>query len=198
MRIHLYVDGPRDEATIPLILETLLGEAIDVVESCPWSRLNQPRGYQKKVVFALVKARDAGVDAVVAVCDADKMPQRLAELKAGRADHRSKNAPYPAALGQANPHGEAWLLDDRTAIIRAWGLPPDTEIPTIRHCDRNPKRVIESLFALTGRYDQNDGLAEIARLLDSNRCVHKKETGFAQFLDEVRDELGPLRRSSPQ
>lgn len=200
MKIHLYVDGPRDEAAIPPILGTLLGEEVEVDQSSPraWSRLNQAKGYRAKVRFALTKARNAGVDALVAVCDADRQPKRIEELKAGREEHRARNVPFPAALGQANPHGEAWLLDDPTAIRQAWRLHPKTAIPTVRNCGNNPKKAIEELFGKTGRHDPTEALGEIAANLDPKRCPHADRTGFGEFVQEVLTELGPCRRAVSQ
>jgi hypothetical protein len=37
-------------------------------------------------------------------------------------------------------------------------------------------------------------LIEIAQSLSIDRCQHGRGTGFAQFVEDVRDEIGPLAR----
>ena len=53
------------------------------------------------------------------------------ELREARERDRMERPPFPTAFGEADPHGEAWLLDDPTAIRDALELDPEVEIPTL-------------------------------------------------------------------
>jgi hypothetical protein len=37
-------------------------------------------------------------------------------------------------------------------------------------------------------------LIEIAQALSVDRCLHSRDTGFSHFVEDVRDEIGPLTR----
>lgn len=196
--IHLYFvgDGPRDEATLPRLVERIL-EA-EVTPSFPMQqsfRFHGSRGYRGQVRFAIRAARDANASGVVMCVDADKAPkrQRLRELHAGREADRASAPPFPTALGEAVPHGEAWLLDDPVAVKRALQLAADVEIPTVRQT-KDPKGALQALIEQS-EIDADELLlilAGIARELHPSRCRHDNETGFNKFANEVRRELGPL------
>jgi hypothetical protein len=197
IRIHFVGDGPRDAATIPELVRTILGAEIQRTGHAVtnWFHLRD-KGYQKKVLFALLQARDLNASALVAVVDRDKAPkgERLQKLREGRDEHRSKLTPIPAALGEANPHGEAWPLDDETAVREALELDTKTQVPSVGKV-RNPKSAVEALIAASGHRNdpKNDVLAAIAKLVQPVRCAHMDQTGFEDFMKEVHDELGALK-----
>ena len=56
--------------------------------------------------------------ALVATVDSDNTEGRLAELRAAR-DEEQRKAHLPVAVGEAHPHGEAWLLDERATLESA-------------------------------------------------------------------------------
>jgi len=196
--IHLYFvgDGPRDEATLPCLVERLLGYKVSPsFPERPHVRLNGSGGYRGQIRFAIRAARDADAGGIVVFVDADKdrRGRKFRELRAGRDDYLASAPPFPTALGEADPHAEAWLLDDQVAVRQVLGLSPDVGISTIRQT-KSPKATLQLLI------DQSEIktddllaiLAAIAREVDPSRCRHAKETGFKKFADEVRHELGPL------
>jgi hypothetical protein len=187
-------DGVRDHVSIPRLVEGILKACVreDVRD---WARLNRAgRGFGRKLVFAVAQARDAGLAGVVAVLDTDldRGGERLATLKQARVQQRQQEPPFPTALGAAKPHGEAWLLDDPYAVREALALDSSAQIATVRKT-RNPKAELERLLTVSGLGTKpREAWPEIARRVTVDRCVHAAETGFAEFVHDVRSELGPL------
>jgi hypothetical protein len=190
-------DGTRDHVTIPPLVGRLLGVNVRAMTT-PWARLRQQSGvsgYRRQLRFAIRQARDANAVAILATVDRDKDPRRrkLKELLVARDEDRISSPAFPTALGEADPHGEAWLLDDPVAVRRALRLAGDATIPTVRHTNR-PKDALEDLRRQSGRAEDSilEVLADIAELVDPARCVHAKETGFHALAEEVRREFGPV------
>jgi hypothetical protein len=125
IHVHLVVDGPRDAATLPKMVSKILQTEFKTTAK-HWAdiRLHGRSGYVRKVRFATRQARDLSADGLVAVVHSDKDPKRIGELRKGRDEERIATPPFPTALGQAVPQGEAWLLDDPKAIREALNLVP--------------------------------------------------------------------------
>ncbi|MCW8141553.1 MAG: hypothetical protein KIT58_21835, partial [Planctomycetota bacterium] len=195
--IMVVSDGPRDAAMLPPLVSTILGAEVQAVASRAWSSvvLRRGGGYDRKLRFVLREALDQGARGVVATVDRDRAPRRsrLADLVAGRdaerQDPRSPVAQLPTALGEADPHAEAWLLDDPKAVRAALGLDGRAEVPNVRRS--SPKDALDALFAGSDERPL-DLLAAVAREVDPGRCAHARETGLEAFCAEVRRELGPL------
>jgi hypothetical protein len=188
-------DGPRDEATVPHMVENILNTPVQA-EFQRWAHLHgSGKGYEKKLRFAVLQAKDALAAGLVAVVDQDnaKGGSRLKALRGARDDDRTVHPPFPTALGEAIPHGEAWLLDDPPAIRQVLELEDHVPIPTVRKA-REPKDVLNQLIRMSRYHEENriELLEQIAPLVDVSRCQHGNETGFADFVKEVRQELGPL------
>ena len=197
IRLLFVGDGERDAATNPHLVTVITGAQVDPTTR-PWARLNEAgRGYDRKLLFAIAQARQDGLDGVVATVDRDSSParDRLHDLQAGRTRDREKHVPLPTALGVADPHAEAWLLDDPVAVRTALRLPADVPIATVRDV-RSPKNEIGRLHRTSPRCDESIRamLIEIAQVLSIDRCQHRRETGFSHFVEDVGDEIGPLTR----
>ena len=205
MRLLFVGDGDRDGATVPGLVERILGAEI-TGEVLSWKEIRlQPksapralRGYASKLMYAVRAARSRRLDGVVATVDTDatKPRSRLAKLKKGRDLDREKAPPLPTALGEANPHGEAWLLDDPVAVRKALELPADVPIPTVPKSD-GPKKALNKLMDQSPRETATGDriqelLGAIAVNVTPNRCAHAQETGFDAFSKDVRDELGGI------
>jgi hypothetical protein len=199
-------EGPRDDVVLPPLVEGLLKTKIDAAFSM-WPRLSDrqggmiPKGFARKLVFALRTARDRGLQGLVAVVDQDREPpgRRLKQLKSGRDADRQQLPPLPTALGEARPHIEAWLLDDPDAVRTGLSLPPAETVPNVRKT-KNPKAEIERLrhLSLTDHPNSRGALRAIAVNVALDRSAHASETGFEQFAAEVRQELNPLVGPSDQ
>jgi len=197
IRLLFVGDGERDAATNPHLVTVITGAQV-IPTTKPWARLNQTgRGYDLKLLFAILQARQDGLDGVVAAVDRDtsRGRDRLRELQAARTKDREKYAPLPTALGVADPHAEAWLLDDPVAVQTVLRLPADVLIPTVRQVE-SPKSEIGRLHRASPRLNEptHTILVEIAQALSLNRCQHSRETGFSHFVEDVRHEIGPLTR----
>lgn len=195
IRLLFVGDGERDAATNPHLVATILATQIEPT-AVPWPRLNQAgRGYDRKLLFAMAQARTDHLDGVVATVDRDtsRHRDRLRELEAARERDRQAHPPLPTAVGCADPHAEAWLLDDPVAVRTALELERTTQIPTVRQVE-SPKAEIGRLQQTSARCDDavRDVLGDIARSLSIERCEHARETGFAAFAQDVRREIGPL------
>ena len=198
IRLLFVGDGERDAATNPHLVSTIIGAPV-APTTAPWARLNQAgHGYDRKLAFAIRQARDSGLDGLVATVDRDtsRHRDRIRELEAVRTKDRQTRPPLPTAVGCADPHAEAWLLDDPVAVRTALRLERDTPIPTIRQVD-SPKAELHRLQLTSSRCDDlaTDIVVDIARALSVERCQHARETGFAHFVDDVRHEIGPLARA---
>ncbi len=195
IRLLFVGDGERDAATNPHLVATLIGTTVEP-EATPWPRLNEAgKGYDRKLLFAIRTARQKGLAGVVATVDKDRSPgrDRLRDLKAARAKDRETAPRLPTALGCADPHAEAWLLDDPVAVRKVLGLDKAAAIPNVRKVE-SPKNELTGLHTTSPRSGDpiKTILTEIAKTLDPKRCQHADETGFAHFRDEVHDEIGPL------
>lgn len=203
IRLRIVGDGERDAATVPMLVEGILGGDF-ARETSPWPRLHRREkkvkgyklsGHGQKLIYALTQARQRRFDGVVATVDADgpKRGEKLSQLKLARDADRSRAAPLPTALGEAVPHNEAWLLDDEKAVRTALGLPPDTPVPTVRPAAYQ-KTELEALHRSSPRCNEPplEVWAQIAAHVHEERCNHRKDTGFEAFAAEVRSEIGPL------
>jgi len=194
--IYLIGDGPRDQYSIPPLLETITGDSLQV-RFTTWKelRLQRGSGYFRKLMLALIQARDFGDDAVVAVIDQDMQPhsQGLRAMREARSKDRQSFAPLPTAVGEAIPHGEAWLLDDPHGVRLALRLASSETIASLSQCEY-PKTEIDRLIDLSSFSDQDklENLARIAREINPRRCQHPKVTGLHQFVEEVNEELKPF------
>lgn len=195
IRLLFVGDGKRDAVTIPRIVEHILGTKI-AEETHAWARLHvRGRGYERKILYAHRVARDRKVQGLVAVVDADrdKPRQRLQALQKGRNQDRMEHPILPTALGEAVPHGEAWLLDDTEAVRQALRLQDAEKIPSLKKTD-DPKKTLDQLISESERScDLHiDVLRDIAKNLDQSRCKNRKTSGFDSFMKDVHSELNPL------
>ncbi|TWT43653.1 hypothetical protein RAS1_00520 [Phycisphaerae bacterium RAS1] len=198
IRIRFIGDGPRDQAVLPPIVDSFLSTPIRA-DFEAWPRLHTGGGYRGKIKLATRQAKDAGQQAIVAVADRDvrRGDYRIKELRKGREEHREKHVAVPTALGLADPHLEAWLIDDPLAVRTALRLPPNAQIPNVRKCDDPKKRLNELWEGSARRSDAPEetaiqALSDVAMALAIERCPHSSETGLAEFADDVRREIGPL------
>jgi len=195
MQLLFVGDGFRDEVVLPKIVRKAAPQAqSDKPDKFrAWTtglRLHRGSGYQRKLRLAIQIARDNELDGVVAVVDRDRANrgERLAKLTKGRELDRANLAvnPLPVAIGEANPHAEAWLLDDLNSVRQVLSLDSTVSVPKCK----DPK---ETLHQLISQHAENeteiDILSRIAEALDPQRCRHAKETGLEGFLEDVRAEL---------
>jgi hypothetical protein len=199
VRIFFVADGHRDRVTLPVLVGRILETKLEIQTEDDFREWKSLRlhggGYTKKLSFALRSARVRNCDGVVATIDRDKAKSgdRLAALNDARTSDRCnpRLARLPAAIGEAVPHLEAWLLDDPKAIREVLKFPGAKPVPNV--IGEDSKARLHELIAESGRTDTSmDLLPEFARELDYSRCNHAKETGFQEFRDEVHSELGPL------
>ena len=194
MRLLFVGDGEREAQTIPFLVERILDTPVEA-EARNWARLHSSagRGYDRKLLFSLRQARDLCVRGLVATVDrdTDKPFRRLNELKKGLTQDRKNNSEIPTALGEAVPHGEAWLLDDAAAVREVLGLSASVKISSVGKVD--PKSTLDDLISDSAfSSDHMTALRDIARAVDISRCPNAKKTGLDTFAEEVRTALGSL------
>ena len=140
---------------------------------------------------ALLEVRRLGFDGLVAVLDRDTAPagDRLDQAKAGVERDRSDlhRVPVPTALGEANPHFEAWLSDDGDAVRSVLKISAEEAVPGV--ADGSPKVTLERLVADRGM-DRDETKAAVAAAVDVVRCRSAGDTGLAEFVAELRREFG--------
>lgn len=91
------------------------------------------------------------------------------------------------------------MLDDEAALREALQLPADAKIPTIRQVQNDPKGAIGKLVSKAATVVAGSGdevktsflpsLGRIACCLNPSRCRHGKETGFEEFVEDLRHEF---------
>ncbi len=192
MTVLIVADGPRDEASLPPLIETILGRKINV-EFESWVRIHHRgsgRGYGRKLRFSIAHARSHGMKGLVAVVDRDKdrAGHRERDLKTTRDEERQAGRQFPIALGVADPHVDVWLLDDPVAVRQGLGLSSDAEIINIRRA-KVPKDELDKLIKPNEFAQIVDALKAIAKRVDPDRCGHANQTGFAPFADDCCREL---------
>jgi hypothetical protein len=179
---------------LPALVQNILDRDVRVnnegQEIAAWARLNgASRGYGARLLFALLQAQDRNAQGVVAVIDSDKHGQdRFKDLKSGRATHREKHPPIPTALGCAEPHCEAWLLDSQ-AVMKVLDLGA-----MITYSNQTPKGTIDRLIRESRRREEPvaDLQGEIAGCVTPEQCKDAQESGLMAFAKELNTELGKL------
>ena len=110
--IHLVGDGPRDEATVPPLVASILDCRVELApikrereseHSRYWTNIHiRSGGYARKLELAIRIAIDSKASGLVAVVDRDKESSgdRRKKLMEGRERHRSKNARFQPRWGR--------------------------------------------------------------------------------------------------
>ncbi len=99
----------------------------------------------------------------------------------------------PTALGQAIPHGEAWLLDDAEAVKKVLGLAAMEKVPGVKN-KRGAKALLEEMLARSPRKGERptEVWRELAGTIREKRCRAPRATGFAAFAADLRREFSSL------
>lgn len=86
-----------------------------------------------------------------------------------------------------------WLLDDEKAIRDALQLTSDHNIPNVAKT-KDPKEMLSAIIADAPAEfaDVSAALGAIAEQLNPQRCVHRKATGLATFIEDVDGEVRPV------
>jgi hypothetical protein len=196
IRLLLAADGERDAAIVPPLVRRMLTAQV-TAQFRAWHTL-RVGGDARKLRFLIRDARDQRLCGLVAVVDRDRHAKgaRLRRLREGREADRIHYPPFPTALGEADPHVEAWLIDDEKAVRQALKLSPDHPV---RIRPRDPKSELGKLIDASELEFESIlvPLAEIARALDPTRCTHARKTGFEAFVSDVKTELGTLVEHAP-
>jgi hypothetical protein len=199
LSIFILGDGPLDNAMLPPIIKRILDVEINP-EFKAWKdiRLNRKSskgGYGAKLKYAVrrVKATD-DLQSLVAVVDQDKdrKKTRIIELKEAREVERHQG--IPTSVGQAIPHGEAWLIDDHEAVKKGLGLPADAQIPSVKK-PGNPKSALNDVHQQHkgDLQSRKDAYACIAKNVRLSRCRFPEKTGFKEFVEDLMKEFSEIR-----
>ncbi len=196
MKVWIVGDGHRDKAMLPPLLRSIL----EVELNCEFKTWRDVRlrkgGYDNKLAYFMRQILATRKPwRLVAVVDADGSPRgrRLNKLKTKREEERQKqNHPIPTALGEAFPHGEAWLLDDSEAVKKGLNLDADHKVPTAT--SGSPKKIMHELLAASPKADERpiDVWPDIAHYVRLKSCRTPKKTGFGPFCEDVLKELKPM------
>lgn len=194
MNLFIVADGPRDEATLPELVNRILPQDVHA-EFSPWPRLHKvgtEPDYTRKLRYAIMQARKRLLHGVVAVVDrdSDRAHERRRALRNARQEARHMGENLPCAIGVAVPHVDVWLLDDATAVCAALRLPEATDIPSVRG-DADPKATLSGLIAVA-ELPNLPTLTEIASQVEPDRCMQRNRTGFAEFVEECIEELANI------
>ena len=191
MRLRIIGDGDRDESVLPALIRGIVSHPVSH-EFKVWARLHGAgKGYAAKLDFSTRVARDLDFDGVAAVVDGDRQGKpRLAELRRGRSEARAAMPSFPTAIGCAEPHLEAWLLDDPVAVKEGLNLPSSTMLQSPSKCE-NPKLELERRHheSANRHLTIRAAMERIAAGVVETRCGQRDSTGFAAFAKELRSEF---------
>jgi hypothetical protein len=189
MRPISYVsDGERDHQMLPPLVRQVIGEH-EVASFRAWHDIQlqgsfgrgRNIGYGRKLAF-VIRLAESEQQGVVATVDRDSSDGgRLRELR----DARS-TATVPVAVGEAIPHGEAWLIDDLVPLRACLGLDPQAPRPDMK----DPKGSLHQLIRETGRSDLLEVIGEIAAMVVVERCQRARDTGLAAFVSDLKAQIG--------
>jgi hypothetical protein len=203
MKLLFVGDGSRDIAVLPALVENLLDVSDGSVRTDSvfkqWRDIELfegGTGYRRRMQFAIAQARAERIQGLVCAVDCDKAHprERLKELNNARDADRTKNTSLPTAIGEARPHGEAWLVDDPDAVREGLSLDSNVHVPSYKKI-KDPKAELNKLLDAGGATDGAARCAKmilIAEKLDPDRCKNGKATGFNEFVEEVVRELQVL------
>lgn len=196
--LHFVGDGERDGQTVPHLVRRILAshhqrDVHFAPSLAAWARLSR-KGYARKLRFAQLQAEDRRCAGLVATVDRDKTPakSRLKILKDARNESRAAGQTIPIALGEANPHGEAWLTADPTAVRDALGLSSEMVLSTGLSPKDELTRLWRERASAVRHFSATDALAEISKRVDVKVVATVSDSGFDEFADEVCEEIGPL------
>ncbi len=184
--VYYVADGPRDRATLPPLVETVLSVEHDV-EFAAWKSIKLHKGYGRKLKYAARRALNRGDTALIAVVDRDTGDPRLPKL----ADQRDadRGLGLPTAVGEANPYVDVWLIDDLQALRDVLGMDPTAKAPP----GKNPKAELDALIHESDIDGLMPALEAVAGAVRIERCRRAKETGFNAFVEDLLAELPSLR-----
>ncbi len=186
--IAYVADGERDHRMLPPLVATVVGAHReggftawkDVQLQGGAFGTSRTSGYGRKLRLVLMRAEGNGCD-LVAMVDRDRSGGRLEELSAARDAAGGRVA---CAVGEAVPHGEAWLVDDLEPLRRVLGLDAQAPRPDLR----DPKSAFDGLVTEAG-VDRLDAFAAVAAAVEPGRCLRARETGFADFVADLREQF---------
>ena len=131
---------------------------------------------------------------MVATVDRDASSgDRLQRLQSVREKEKIEDPSLVIALGEAVPHGEAWLLSDPVAVKKALLLDTGASIPAPGKV-RNPKKTLTRLLSESPRAGERpvEIFPDIASRMSMDRCRDTKRIGLQAFIREVETELSSL------
>lgn len=182
-----------DEGVVPILVFRLCDQPAQMrVKTRRHAHLHG-KNLSQKVQFAKRQARyNPGTKAGVFVQDTEGDDAIMVQLATGR----DRELPdFPFAIGVAHPCIEAWLLADRSAILRTFanahleGVPDAPESLPAPRTDRanNPKKLLEQLGG-----DSRATKDAIARKIDLTMARQRCPLSFDPFAAEIASRIRPL------
>lgn len=190
MKLLFVADGPRDAASLPGLVRNILEHDVQS-EYSRWAHLRDGgKRYDRKLKFAASQARSRGLNGLVAVADQDKTSrnERRNALMEARQNLADEGYPLPVAVGVANPHVDAWLLDDAAAVRTGLNLPVESAIPSAGKM-KYPKDNLDELIQQSDFEEVSKALESISAQVQEARCQNADKTGFRDFATDCRREL---------
>ncbi|MDA1162142.1 MAG: hypothetical protein O3B13_03480 [Planctomycetota bacterium] len=190
MKLLFVADGPRDAASLPGLVRSILEREIQA-EFTQWAHLRTGgRGYERKLKFAAAQTRSRGLNGLIAVVDQDRdrRNERRKSLTNARQELADSGKFVAIAVGVAIPHVDAWLLDDVAAVRTGLHLPVETVIPSAGKA-KYPKDDLDQLIQQSDFKEVSKALESISAQVQEGRCQNADKTGFRDFATDCRREL---------
>lgn len=189
MKIALYVEGPSDEKTLPILIKKILGEQVSII-----SRVFRGRGNllnEQKVHSAITQdlvQEHPDVSKIIVCVDSECTPEVQTEREIRKIEKsvKTKVQPrYPVYYVVVVHALEGWLLADPETIKGYLGS--RVNIPSSATSNCKPKEVMRDIFRKAGKdFIASRDAPRIAEKADSAKMVKKNES-FARFCERVKD-----------
>ncbi|MDA0282491.1 MAG: hypothetical protein O3B86_03965 [Planctomycetota bacterium] len=182
MKLLFVADGPRDAASLPGLVRSILEREIQA-EFTQWAHLRTGgRGYERKLKFAAAQTRSRGLNGLIAVVDQDRdrRNERRKSLTNARQELADSGKFVAIAVGVAIP--------DVAAVRTGLHLPVETVIPSAGKA-KYPKDDLDQLIQQSDFKEVSKALESISAQVQEGRCQNADKTGFRDFATDCRREL---------
>jgi len=188
MKVLLVSEGKHEKSSLPLLVQRIAEHEFEFEharladENLP-AHHGEGKGFFKKALRWLLKAREGGYEGMILVVDRDGNRERQNEVNRAQAEQRVCD--LPRALGVAVQSFDAWMLADEVALskVLGWSVPRQRDPESIR----NPKGTCAELLAGSPEeLDQSTMYCKSAAILDLAQLTDRCPIGFRPFAELVR------------
>jgi len=188
VKIALFVEGPSDKETIPILIRKIFEQNIGII-----TRVARNRGdllNTRKVlahIHGILRRNQADFKVIVCV-DSHCTPKAETEKEAVEAEKSIRSeVSVPVHYAPVIHALEGWLMSDHDAIRRCVGANARVSVGQSDITNCRPKEIMKAIFRRNGRdFLPRRDCPKIARETDIERLTRLNES-FREFRERVED-----------